>query len=288
MPSYPDVPGNRLAYDLDGSVGVQSLNGVLTTVTNTLVQNINDEADTTWPAFPSVPSGVHDFGLVFPTLRTIVGIMLMGQADHANIHDPSIQTSPDTTNLQDGTWTTRINPYPISDIFPGPIPTVAREWRSNILSVTWTNVKGIRVRVQSDGSNSNFGIRGLHLYGFDQAPSFLQIWDPLLNQQVDGNHFNWGDIPQSSNDVRTFRVHNFGALTATNVILAFNEINPQVPDQASWHYLSLDGVNYFSSVNIGSLGPGFTSGIIYVQRITPNNAQLALGAMRLVASATFV
>lgn len=290
MPLYPPVPDNRMAYDLDGTVVVfvdGSSGNAITKLSLAQIQAMNDESSTEYLAFTGNGNYTDYLCFIFPQHRNLGGYFsyYFTTSSFGGITYAHWEYSTDTTNGVDGTWTDG-----------GAIVNAGTQdllYRSQIQAVTATGIKGFRFRtdvslVTAGGFNTHFV--GLHLYG-EIPPSenqFLAIFDPALNQEVSPNYFNWGDIPQSSNDIRTFRVHNYSVQTAKNVVLSFNDLTVETPDQASWHYLSLDGVNYFSTVNIGSLAPSFTSGLIYVQRVTPANAQLSLGALRLVASATFV
>ena len=290
MPSYPPVPGNRMAYDLDGTVVVfvdGSAGNAITTLPLATVQAINDESSSEYNAFTGNGGYTNYLAFIFPQPRDLAGYFsyYYTTSSFGGITSTQWQYSTDTTNGVDGTW-----------VDGGAITNNDHQdlaYRSAITPVTAIGIKGFRFKltygfITANGMNTHFV--GLHLYGEIPAAdnNLLAIFDPALDQEVDPNYFNWGDIPQSSNDVRTFRVHNYSTRVASNIVLSFNALTPETPDSTTWHYLSLDGVNYFSTVNIGSLAAGFTSGIIYVQRVTPINAQLSLGAARLVASGTLI
>lgn len=284
MANYPSPPNNRLAYDIDGSVGIQTLGTVTSLLPAGTLTHWNDELDDgSYPGSIASADSPAFFGMIFPQAVDISGYYVNGYRDYAFTGD-AIQTSVDTTNLVDGTWVDH-GAVPL-DNGTSLVRHVNPTYRTSITPVTWLGVKGIRI--EGTSSSRIWTIVDWQIYGRPSAPQYLQIWDHALDQEVTSAYFDWGDIPESSNDVRTFRVHNYSAQTAKNIVLSFNALTPGTPDSTTWHYLSLDGVNYFSSINIGDLGPGFTSGVLYAQRVTPANAQLGLGAVRVIATATFV
>lgn len=129
---------------------------------------------------------------------------------------------------------------------------------------------------------STWGNFILHLYGEPDTnafgQNFLQAWRSDYDMRLGEDTLSWGDVPLSSSGDKIFRLRNMSNLNTANsiVIDAFDGIDyptgPAVSDQLLF---SLDGgVNFFSSVTIGSLGPGTVSGNIILRRVTPANSPL--------------
>jgi hypothetical protein len=93
---YTDVPGGRMAYDADGTVGF-SLNGNKTgtpsTISNGNLIILNNENIDGW-VHPN-SSGTYSWGFIFPELRDIIGIYHSGQT--TSLPGPSLDWSADTT-----------------------------------------------------------------------------------------------------------------------------------------------------------------------------------------------
>lgn len=274
---YPDVPGPRMAYDMDGSVGFHTdLVGVSQWSLSQL-QNANDEdADST--AF-----GTSRNGLVFPQLRDVVGVLFyQGSASNTWYAESSINT----TNGLDGNWVSHGS-------FSNSVTYATRgpNARTEIEAVSWLGVKGVRFRAASVGGDTRLG---LHLYGTiaaGQTEDRLRMWHPTLDEPLDNNtaadgaYLDWGDAARGTMQDRYFRIkNNSSTLTANSIAITTNVLTNTSPTLESQITYS-DGGAFAGSLNIGSLAPSAISGAITVRRTTAVNATLALWWLRTIAEA---
>lgn len=286
--SYPDVPGRRMAYDRDGSfVGLADFN--LGTVTEWAVgdkQNVNNEDSSDEVIMPLI-NGTENRALVivFPEARNVVGYCYAyGIGD--GVVNQSAETSTDTTNGIDGTWTAQAG-------WSAGAFTKAF-LRNNIAAVTWNGIRGIRIRHTVTPNPGNTVVRSVaafHLYGdiaAGQSVDRLRFWDPTLDQEVGGAFFDWGDTPRNTTATKTFRVKNNSAtLTANAVSLLFEALTNSTPSLLSQFAFSTDGVNFAAApIALGNLLPGALTGVITVRRTLDPNAALSLWTARMVADAT--
>lgn len=278
--SYSDVPGHRMAYDRDGTAAfLIGTNGAVAQKSASALTGGNDESlSTVIDNEPnSTDTGLRRFGLIFPELRDVAGITLMG--DNYNGWG-NVETSPDTTNGLDGTWTSRGS--------AGSFVTSHNviSMRTGIVAVSWVGTKGIRVGYYGGPNDQRWPT--MHVYGSPaagQAASRLRFWHPTLDQEVGGAYFDWGDTPRNAVITKTFRVKNPSTQTAHDVTLTTEALTDTTPTNVSQHAYSLDGVTFSSSLNIGNIAPGAISPVVTVRRQVPADAALSLWWARIVASA---
>lgn len=283
--NYPDVPGQRIPYDRDGSAGFFiSTSNVVTSMSAADLEAANDES-TTSTASAGTGSGSR-LGIVFAEAHDLSGIFWAGQFVQSGTHRaPEFWYSTDTTNGLDGTWT-----------YWGDLPLrtsfVVDEARTAIqeLSPALTGVRGIRfIATTWSGSADGWSYASaIHVYGSPssgEAPDRLRFWHPTLDQEVDGAYFDWGDTPRNAVVEKTFRVYNPSTQTANDVTLTTEALTDTTPTNVSQHEFSDDGSTFTSSLNIGNLAPATASGVLTVRRDVPSNAALSLWWVRLVASA---
>lgn len=285
---YPDVPDHRMAYDRDGSVlvRVDLAGGTATQLGAADVANYNDE-DSDGLRLVNTQGADMALVFIFPEQRDFVAYMHQGSVTVSSGGYGALQWSNDTTNGIDGSWTNILSPW-VNSFNSGDI---SREIaRNSIQAVAANNVKAIRFRFTSGVSGGqDWTPRLLHLYGrpaSGQAPNRLRIWHPTLDQEVGGAYFDWGDVSRSTIISRDFRVKNpSGTLTANSIVLTTEALSDTVPSNVSQFEFSTDGSNWFSSLNIGSLGPGSVSPVITRRRVTTADAVLSLWWTRMIASA---
>lgn len=260
---YPDVPGLRVPYDMDGTVGFFTVGSL--SATNAQLRSLNNEATredfgTSWR--------YGYFGFVFPTKMDIVGYSFNSNNQSGFTSNP-IQTSADTTNGIDGTWTTQANGVQWS----------GTTYRNNITSVTWNGIKGVRFYW---GEYTNEMI-WLHLYGTPTAgeTEYLALWHPTLDQRLGGADLDWGDVGRNTTADKTCRVRNRHAtLTANTVTISSEALTDASPALAGQFSLSLDGTTFAATRTISSIGPATTSGTVTVRRTTSPTAQLGVWVVR--------
>lgn len=103
----------------------------------------------------------------------------------------------------------------------------------------------------------------------------LSVWLTAVNAAADPvNFFQWGSVAPASAADKFFRVkNNSAALTANDVSVSVSNPGTGTEDVARYLYLSLDGLYFSSSVNLGSLPPGAISRVITLRRVVPSTAQ---------------
>jgi hypothetical protein len=281
--NYPDVPGRRMAYDLDGTQGYHvNIAQSVSQMSSAQLLAMNNESTDVASFGSGGVYGTSYTGLIFPELRDIFGIFRSNGVDPSIAQD--VQKSSDTTNLLDGTWTSIGNHSFVTTQTPSNI-------RTGIASVSALGVRAIRLQWYFNNSpGGSMSIHGWHLYGdiaAGQSPNRLRMWHSTSDLELTGAALDWGDVSRGSSATRSFRVkNNSSTLTAGDVTVIVAAPTDTTPSVAGQHTFSLDGVNFSASLNLGSLAPGALSQVIYVKRVTPSNATLSLWTARIIADAT--
>lgn len=277
--NYPDAPNHRMAYDRDGTVGFSEAGGTVSQLSpNNLVWGNDENSGSSFFASEGNSGGYWRIGLIFPELRSVSHMLI-----HGNGQAGDVEVSSNTTNGLDGTWTAVTTAGAVSaNGDKGAL-------RSEIKVLGATSVKGIRWGHQGAiGGGSERWQNHVHLYGkpeSGEAPNRLRFWHPTNAAEVDAAHFDWGDTPRNATVTKTFRVHNPSAQTANGVTLTTEALTDTTPTNVSQHTFSDDGTTFSSSLNVGNLAPGATSGVLTVRRVVPADAALSLWWARIVASA---
>ena len=279
---YPDVPAPRMAYHRDGSVGFfhQPGSGELTVMSQENLDTLNDEDSDSVLIIDIYTLNNRYWGLIFPELRDIVGYFVAAVLSGG----PStghVQTSTDTTNGMDGTWTQQLADWVNGGLSPA--------YRSNIQTVSWTGVKAVRFKVDGGSTSSDVGnVYHWHLYGTPNAAAtrYLAVTD-TGGTEVGGAYFDFGDKPRGGTpEIKQFKVKNLhGTLTANTITVGRQAMSEKSPIFLDDYEFSSDGVAYASSLSLGNLAPGASTGTLYVRRTTPINAQLGLETGLITVSA---
>jgi hypothetical protein len=223
--------------------------------------------------------------MIFPELRDIDAVW--HGMTNSNVTIIAFESSVDTTNGLDGTWTGH-------GAYTARAATDKISMRQDITSYTGiTAVKAIRWRATNVGGGGGNAHRiSPHVFGkpsVGAAPDRLRLWHPTLDQQVPPAHFDWGNIAISTNQTKTFRVKNPSTtLTAQAVTISANALTDSTPTNVSQHTFSLNGIDFASTLNIGNLAPDAVSSVISVKRTLPSNAPLGLWWARILAVGTYV
>lgn len=277
MGLYPAAPGQRMAYDRDGSVMVHWIGGVgatgtIVTMTNSQLVLMNNESSDT-----SVSYGGTAYGqaLIFPELRDIDGFHLNAQNNYGN----TFQTSSDTTNGQDGTWVTRMASFAVS-------ANSDNGWyRNNINGLAVSNVKAIRF-------TAAYNQYSFHIYGKPSAgqnPNRFIFWHATLDQELAGNALDpgdGGDVTRGQTYNMTFRVKNNSAtLTATNLTLSVEALTDNSPSVVNMFTLSYAGGAFGANATAPSLAPGAISGVFTLRFVVSPTAQTVVASPRINAVA---
>ena len=146
---YPDVPGARLAYDIDGtrvySNTQNNLNILASRPLNASeMQSLNDTNDLTYFAPWDMNGGYFDslsLIFLFPVTTDIQGFYFRGGRGNGVFGKsaPTVQYSTDTTNGVDGTWID-LTTFNGSGYLTNTIP----DSRSNIILSAVLGIKGLR------------------------------------------------------------------------------------------------------------------------------------------------
>lgn len=267
---YPDVPDNRMAYHLDGTkIYIKHPDNTLTDITGNAAALNDEDGDA---GYTNGYIYGYELVFVFPELRDIRGYFW---ANTNSITPRAIKVSTDTTNLLDGTWTSIVDPFSYS-------AAVYPNYRKNVNLANAGNVKALSFTFDFPANARS--IVAVHLYGFippAESPQRLIFWDPTLNQQVSGAHFDWGDVVQGTSYTKTFRINNNSpTLTANSVGLSAG-----AETYAMSVEFSADGTTYTPTIDIGNLAPSATSGILHVRRNVPAAEPLRAQVCRFRAAA---
>jgi hypothetical protein len=278
--NYTDPPGHRIPFDIDGTIGFQiTPAGVVTTVANSNLVNVNDESNTgTWTS-PTGP-GTWYIGFFFPELRYLDHYYFEAASTAAT--PAKLQWSDDTTNGLDGTWHDIVNPWILDTGSP------IDGYRQEINGISVSGAKALRVQITSGGSVPLI-FAAMHLYGTYETgenPDRLEIWKADGSARIAPVTLDWGNAPRGSSADVHFKIKNLSAtLTANDVDVTIASATDSSPSFAGSHVFSDDGgSSFFSSLTIASISPGGFSPELIMRRVTPSNAQLSLWAARLLAT----
>lgn len=275
--SYPDVPGHRLQYQVDGSIVYNHTNvGAIspppptwTPFTQQQLNDLNDE-----DASPDVYSVTNNyifprFTAVFSRPIDISGIYLA--ASGAGSGAWSAYWSNDTIGGEDGTWTGFTLQYPVASGYN------AGAWRANIQSVNFVAARGLRFVGPYGGSNTTATFGNLHIYG-EYASDGLELWHPTLDQKISGAHLDWGDVVRGLIYQKQFRVKNLSSLTANTITISSSAQSNPSPTLTSQIDFAVGAGPWTAAPTIASLAPGATSELVTCRLSVSTNAQLAAWA----------
>lgn len=257
---------------MDGTVGALiTSGGSITTLTATQLQSLNDENDST-----TVPSpGTNGYtAYIFPELRDVVALFFSHSTGNA-----TLQTSTNTTNGFDGTWTT---------VLAAAARTAATQpnYRTGIETAIASGIKSIRALSSSTGAPRTF-----HVYGNNASLSAdkLELWHPTLDQPLYQTPalLDAGDLMRNSSTDLTFRVKNLSAsLTANTVTVSAQALtDASSPTMVSGISFDFNGGGFGPTASVAALTPGTISALFTLRHTVPSNAVLGLWSQRVVASA---
>lgn len=284
--SYPDVPGYRFAYDLDGTaIAIHPKNGSpAITVPSSSLSGLNNDTVSS-----SYMPGNSFFAILFPEPRSITGFFI---TKGGSIHIDNAETSQDTSNGLDGTWD---QVTPAMTAFAGAQNQISP--RVGIQSIVLNDITSLRLELRTTGGDQH--IRSLHLYGLlkpSHTSERLRIVDTTQDSVTyDGltktgndisSQLDLGDIRQRSSATRQFKVtNNSTTKTANNITVTLNAPIDSSPTLVGQYQISTDNIGFANSINIGSLTPGESSQTLYLRLNVANNAQLSTWTARIIAHA---
>lgn len=276
---YVDVPSRRMATDADGTVGITvddgfPTGGGIVTDLSAAVMDVMSAEDV-GGAGPSIANADGSFiGLIFPELRELDG--WYASADDGGTWANSIHSSGDTTNGNDGTWTSRGSGLGIRN---ATLP----DYREAIESLAVSNVRAIRVK-PSSLSGGGGTLDRLHIYGkisAGETPDRL-LWFDNDDDLEFSKPQDYGDAPRgSAEDHITYLKNNSAGLTANTV-----QVTAEDNFQGSGAWYTFDDGTGFSATKAlaGAIGPAANSPDITIRRIIPDLEILGLHAARAFVS----
>lgn len=274
--SYDDAPSRRMAYDLDGTVVLRYDTGAATELSASIVTELNDEDNV--KAFGIGSNDAAWVAFVFPELREIDGIFTaVYKATFASSFG-AVQTSPDTTNGIDGTWTTRI--ADITDY-----ESCYDNFRDEIVSMAVPGIKGVRVRF-AQSADTSAGAMAIHLYGPispAETPDRMLFLDTGSDpaDEVFTKPLDFGDVPRGQTTTGEFKIkNNSGSLTINTIQVTAEAL---YLNAGGWFEFGDDQVNYQGTFAVGNLGPGATK-LIYYKQIIPDGETLGVQTGRVKVS----
>lgn len=286
--TYADIPGTRFALDQDGTVikwrnydTLSAWTDVSAGLAETQKVNIANYLEA-----GNVGWGTLEYAMAFPEARDISGIYIHPGASGA--YDVNIlgwESSTDTTDGTDGAWsplTVTFNQYGLHNN-TNDAPSKPY-YRSDIATLAEVGVKGIRLRVNNAPAIHRLLV--LHIYGNRPVSGVdrLAFWHSSVDQVIDPEALDFGDIAQGASVVRQFRVKNISAsLTANNITVQVSDLLPEYSGSAV--QVSTDNATYLNSINIGNLASGTISPTLHIRRTVGAAESTILRQARLLADA---
>ena len=302
--SLPAPPGQRMAYDRDGTIPFGGLDyspdgpgGTCVTLTNA-ENNTGGEFDGYQLSVHVGSARTCYYGLLFPEPRDIYGVFWQMNPQDTGTPPYSIfETSVDTADGTDGTWVSQTGPDTDATEAYNPQPStggtgVVPYYRTEIVndlfaSVPVTGVVG--VRVSSSTSFAQF-IQTLHVYGQPSSgdnPDSLRFWQNGTDAEVGGGYFDFGDTTGGGTYAIEFKLRNISSTyTANGISLSCETLSDASPSLISQFLVSLDGVTYNETVAVGDIAPSTTTGTLYIQLTVAGGAQNGACEVRMVALPT--
>lgn len=279
---YMDAPNDRVAWDRDGSLLtlVHSTNAV-TMLDATARRTLNSEGSDRLSY--ATNNGYYMVAVVFPEPMDCTSVFLAGSTDITWV----LETSKDTTNGLDGTWSYQEKTSVLSVVAPSPAYRVRSNLWDLLPNSFSSDLRGIRIRRTSSPA-SDFSLSAFHIYGRPSALAStdrLAFWLPTVDARIPSYYFDWGNVPQSSTADKSFRIKNLSDdLVASDIDLYVESLFPGSPSVAGMHTLSMDGGSTFHpSLNLPALEPGELSDVLILRRVVPNNAQTSTWSARVAA-----
>lgn len=274
MPTYPAYPARRFGYEADGStVATIDASNVITDLTTEESARLNNEGED----FITLTGADSRIVVIFADLRDISHLFIAAATSGL---DPTIETSTDTSDGVNGTWTT-VAPDPMTMAL-----TVSPNYREDIitLGVLQNAVRAIRLTKTSAGSHN---VTAFHLFGSvdaGESPDMLALWSPASDVPLALSTLDLGDVARNQMIEIPFRVKNLStAKTAENVLVSATAPSDPTPSMLG-QLTFIFGGDEGSVLNIGTLGTGDVSGVVTLRYDADPAAQAGPWAFRVVSS----
>jgi hypothetical protein len=275
---YPDPPGRRIPWDIDGSQLVRWNNSSLVLQTLATMQILNDENTTN--SYQGLQGGEF-LALIFPAPMQIVAYTHQQSGSNGS---KLIEYSLNTTNGQDGAWSIITGPS-------NPVGSPGHDYRLHTVTagMPLSNVKAVRTRSASGTGEDN--IINFHWYGYRSSTvgDALMLWHATLDQPFSSipAAYDKGDLARGSGpNITSFRVKNCSAsLTANTVALSRDILTDTSPANIGLVTVRYNAGTYGTTAAIGTLGPGAISLVCDAKIDLTSAATPGRMAPRIVATA---
>lgn len=274
--NYMDAPSDRVAYDRDGSVfsTIDNVNTVIGHPT-TAMRAMNAEGGGGY----QLPNNTGAFAVVFPIPMDVSAVFMYWQ----NTNGVNWQTSKDTTNGLDGTWTTQLT-NAASPAALSPQYRQLAQLEQFSPSASTTEVRGIRASAGFSGAT----IRAFHVYAVPSATATkdrLVFWHPTSDVKLTPTYFDWGDVPRGTSEDRAFRIKNLSTNKIAKGTVLYIEamVNVNPPTQGMFTLSDNGGSTFVTSLTLPDLAPGATSSVLVCRRVIPTNALVSVWTVRMIA-----
>lgn len=283
--NYMDAPNDRIAWDRDGSIlTFISMGSVVTAQNATIRRALNDETEDVVVAL-NTTNDVKGVAVVFPLPMDCSAVFIAASDTNPTI-GITVETSKDTTNGLDGTWSSQflIN----MNITQAVKPNYRMLNRLFMLQPNSSSSDLRGVRFVSPTSRLMTNLYAFHIYGQPSPTATkdrLALWHPTLDIKLPPTWLDWGNVPRSSSEDRAFRIKNLSeTLTAADIDVYTEALTPGSPSVAGMHVLSENGgATFLNALNLGGLAPGEITDQLIVRRVVPANAQVSTWSARLAA-----
>lgn len=284
--SYMDAPGARVSYDRDGTVGtIATSAGVLTQMSSAQLVGLNSEAEA---GFTLASGSLTRLALIFPVPLDLKALFFASTVTNGTTW--TVETSKDTTNGQDGTWTVQNSAVDFTQQAVKPNYRIAADLLIPTDAGNALGIRGIRVRL-TNNNGSVSSLKALHVYADVSATATtdrIALWQPSVDSKITPQFFDWGNTPRSSTADKTFRIKNLSStLNANNINIYVESLTPGSPSVGGMMLLSDNGGSTFlTSLLIPTLAPGAISSVLTVRRTLPSNSQVSVWSARIAADVT--
>jgi len=294
--AYDLAPGRRIPIDIDGSMikyykkaqGTYSTDaegtappGGMTTATQTERAAVT-EADVTTGTYVSTSSFSNAacwIYVVFSEAMDLDGIFAQLMRPHGTLTKWA-QISYDTTNGEDGTWSS----YSLTDVDDSE----SDSWREDVTDVALIAVTGMRFYVFNSGLGASVGYSELHFYGEPNGGrGRLEIVDADASDVAFTAPIDFGDTPRGQISTHSVKVKNNHATERADTV-SF-DVEALLATADDWVTFSTNGGTSYTAgpISLGNIAAsGGLSTTIIVKQVVPEDADIGPFDARLVAEAT--
>lgn len=270
--SYPDAPSRRMAFDDDGSIGFRQVvsTGLVSTVWSaTQMGYWNEETTRGWLAHSYGDGNNYRYIFFFPEGREVDGFFARCSSNNVI---GAVDTSTNTTNGVDGTWTNQIANY---DDSVGN--RVNPYWRDQITSMAVSGARALRWADQS----WDYNIYVTHIYGEitpGQTPDRLLFVDNGTSLEY-GLPIDYGDVPRGSAADTLIKLRNNSSTLTANTVQMTGE--SLYLNSGAWYTFS-DGGSFQATLPLASsISSSSDSPTITIRRVIPDAESIGLHAGRI-------